>query len=390
MTAAHTFTRRIFRDFFPPPRFLEMPAVGLDISDTAVTALELVRHRDAFRVGRFGRRSLPAGAIADGYVHDKEKVIAELSALKKELRLNLVNGSLPEEKAYLYTAQLPAVSHREMRAAIEFTLEENVPLSPAETIFDYTVIHNTPASRVVAESSGGGQPKREREEPPPSPDSLEVSVTVLPRAVVHTYTEIFHGAGLIPLSFELGAQAICRAVISRGDRGTYLIVQRGAKKTGLFIVRNEAVYFTATVAENSVSEEKAPRIFTGLDSHGRGESGGKEITREAAPPSPPSLYSGASSAGLSAEIGRVITYWQTHAGGGGESASPIGKIVLCGAGATAPQLRESLSRELALPIEFAHVWRNAFSYDSYIPQILFEESFDYAAAVGLALPKGHW
>ncbi len=328
MPVATQLKDRIFHQFFPPPKFLEMPAVGLDISDTAVTALELVRQRGAFAVGRFGRRLLPAGAIVDGYVYDKEGVVAELRTLKEELRLSFVNGSLPEEKAYLYTTRMPPVSPKEMRGVIEFTLEENVPLSPAEAIFDYTVIPSASSS---------------------SPDSREVSVTAFPRAVVHTYAELFQAAGLILLSLELGAQAVCRAVISHGDRGTYLVVHRGAEKTGLFIVRDETVHFTAIVA--------------------MGTSG----TREA----------------LRAEVGRIITYWQTHAGGSGESVAGIGKIVLCGAGATSPGLRESLARALSLPVEDANVWRNAFSFDAYIPPILFEESLLYAAAVGLALPKGN-
>ena len=370
MPVAAQFTNRFFRDFFPPPRFLEMPAVGLDISDTAITALELVRQRNTFTVGRFGRRPLPTGAITDGYVHDKEGVVAELRALKKELRLNFVNGSLPEEKAYLYTVKMPAVSRKEMRAAIEFTLEENVPLSPAETIFDYTVIQNAL---------------------PSSADSEEVSVTALPRAVAHTYTELFHDAGLIPLSFELRAHAICRAVISRGDRGTYLIVQKETEKIGLFVIRDEAVHFTATVATGDTTrEDELPRSFAASDSRVRiGEDEKRNARRVNVPQVSLSLSPTVSLAWLHAEIGKVISYWQTHADSSRESAAGIGKIILCGTGATVPGFRESLSRELALPVLIANVWRNAFSFDAYIPPILFEESFEYAAAAGLALPKGH-
>jgi len=40
-------------------------------------------------------------------------------------------------------------------------------------------------------------------------------------------------------------------------------------------------------------------------------------------------------------------------------------------------------------VEVGNVWRNTFSFEEYIPPILFDESLDYAAAVGLALPKGH-
>lgn len=368
MLVAAPFTHRVFRDFFPPPQFLEMPAVGLDISDRAVTALELIRRRDAFAVGRFGRRPLPAGAIVDGYVHDKEQVIAVLRALARELRLSFVNASLPEEKAYLYITKLPLVSHKEMRGAILFTLEENVPLSPGEAIFDYTVI---------------------RRAPPSSADSMDVSVTVLPRVVVETYRELFSAAGLVPLSFELGAQAICRAVISRGDHGVYLVLHFGEEKTGLFIVRDETVQFTATAAVGAaaITEERTSRDFLSPSRTPDGDGAKNDSIGRIDVVSP---FSSTDAMGaLRAEIGKIISYWQTHVGGSGGAGTLIEKVALCGKGATREGLRESLSRILTLPVFAANVWRNAFSFTASIPPILFDESLEYAAAVGLALPKSH-
>lgn len=366
MSVAAPFTHQVFRDFFPLPRFLEMPAFGLDISDRAVTALELIPRRDAFVVGRFSRRPLSAGAIADGYVHDKESVIAVLRALAKELRLSFVNASLPEEKAYLYRTKLPLVSQKEMRGAILFTLEDNVPLSPEEAVFDYTVIRRAP----------------------PSPgDSVDVSVTVLPRAVVETYGELFSAAGLIPLSFELGAQAICRAVISRGDRDTYLVLHFGEEKTGLFIVQDETVQFTATAAVGAAAITEEMSRDSASPPRTPGGEGVKNDSARHINGAP--SFSSADAVGvLRAEVGKVISYWQTHAGGSGEAGVLIEKVVLCGKGAAHEELRETLSRLLALPVLAAQVWRNVCSFDAYIPPILFDESLEYAAAVGLALPKG--
>jgi hypothetical protein len=341
MSVATTgFTRRFFHEFFPPPKFLEMPAVGLDVSDAAVTALELVRKRGASAVGRYGRRPLPRGAVADGYVHDKERVVAELRALKKDLRLSFVNASLPEEKAYLYTSALPPVSAKEIRGAIELTLEENVPLSPGEALFDYRVLENKIAS----------------------PNAVsEIAVTVLPRAVVRTYTELFSAAELVPLSFELRAQAVCRAVILHGDRGAYLVLALEAGKAGIFIVRDEAVRFTATVALREAS------------------SSGASEERGAIRPN--------FAAEIRAEVLKHIAYWQTHADSSREAGDSITSIVLCGREEDSALVAEELSHSLAVPVETANIWRNGFSFDEYIPPILSEESFEYAAAVGLALPK---
>ena len=207
--------QRLFHQFFPPPEFLEMPAVGLDISDTGVTALELVRHKGAFAVGRFGRRALPRGSISGGYIQDHDAVVGELRALKESLKLDFVNASISEEKAYLFKVEIPVVSPKEVRGVLEFKLEENVPIPVSDAVFDYTVI-----------------PVRGHE----AKKHMDVAVTVLPQKVVETYSQLLSDVGLIPLSFEIEAQAICRAVVSRGNVGTYLLVNLGEEKTGLFMI----------------------------------------------------------------------------------------------------------------------------------------------------------
>src|SRR3989344_4796727 len=90
------FTKRLFHEYFPPPRFLEMPAVGLNISDDAVLVVELVRYKNAYAVGRYGRRPLPRESILGGYVNDKDAVVGELRKLKSDLGLDFVNASLSE------------------------------------------------------------------------------------------------------------------------------------------------------------------------------------------------------------------------------------------------------------------------------------------------------
>lgn len=368
--ASPKFSHRIFRDFFPPPRFLEMPAVGLDISDRAVSFIELKRRPGGFGVGQFGRRELPRGAIAAGYVNDKDAVARILRELREQFRLDFVNASLSEEKAYLYKTRIPYVSPREMRGAIEFTLEENVPIPPAEAVFDYTVIQDG------AEPSGNG---------------IVVSVTVLPRAVASAYTELLFTAGITPLSFEIEAQAMCRAVIAQGDRGTYLVANLEDEKTGLFIISGEAVHFTATVAIGAAAISGAPlKPSTAPLSATKRGAAYTEKPPVAFPEDAVSLPSLARPvAALRAEISKLTAYWQTHAGGAGEREAAFQKMLLCGGAAALPGFDEYLSRALGMTVETANVWRNAFSFDEYIPPIPFADSLDYAAAVGLALPRDH-
>lgn len=368
MLASPPFIHRLFHQFFPPPRFLEMPAVGLDISDNAVSALELVRSKHAFAVGRFGRRILPKGSISGGYVNDKDAVVWEIRRLKDALKLDFVNASLSEEKAYLFKTEIPRVPRKEIRGVLEFKLEENVPIPVREAIFDYTLI--APAGQ---ERDG----------------HVSAGVTVLPQKVVDTYIELLDTAGLTPLSFEIEAQAISRAVVAKGDRGTYLIVNFGEYKTGLFIVSEEVVHFTSTVGIGGahITEALAKHLSVSAQEAGR-------IKRDHA------TFRDKKNVGLflslmnvisvlKDEINKLAVYWRTHNSSTGAADGTIGKVVLCGRDAGLTGFSEYLSLVFELPVEVGSVWRNVCSLEEYIPPLSFDESLDYAAAVGLALPKGH-
>lgn len=357
----------LFRQFFPPPKFLEMPAVGLDISDAAVSAIELVRRKHSLAVERFGRRPLPRGSISGGYVHDRDAVVEELRKLKDALKLDFVNASLSEESAYLFKTKIPRVSQKEIRGVLEFKLEENVPIAANDTIFDYSLI---------AQAGHTGT------------DHLDVGVTALPKKVVEVYTELLDAAGFVPLSFEIEAQAISRAVIPKGDRDTYLIVNVGESKTGLFIVSDEVVRFTSTVGVGgahiteaianylSVSTSEAVRI-----KHEHSAFKEKQNAH---------LFLALTKviSALKDEMSKLFVYWSTHKDPADELGKKITRIVLCGRDAGITGLADYLSLSFESPLEVGNVWRNVLSFEDYIPPFNFDESLDYAAAIGLALPKG--
>ena len=54
------------------------------------------------------------------------------------------------------------------------------------------------------------------------------------------YLELFQGTGLTPLSFEIEADAIGRAVIPAGDKGTYMVMDFGKNRSGIYIVSEGA------------------------------------------------------------------------------------------------------------------------------------------------------
>jgi type IV pilus assembly protein PilM len=357
--------RSKFYKFFPPPQFLQMTAVGLDISDASMRFVELVETRSGFVIGRFGDRAIPNGVIESGEVKKPADLRAVFADVKKQYNLEYVSVSLPEERAYLFELKLPLMKYADVRGAIELSLEEHVPLHAEEVLFDYEILKEKDAS-------------------------LHVAVSAVPRTLVDGYLEAFSGSGITPIAFEIETQSVARAVVPQGDMGSYMIVDFGNLRTGVSIVSEGAVQFTLTLSVGGVllteiiaKNMNIPYADAEKIKRERGILGNEEhIEHEAV-----SAALMAPLVTLRDEIAKDLTYWQTHDDEYGKKRPAIQKVYLCGGDSNLVGFVEYLSSGLPVPVELANVFMNANTLSNYVPSINFDESLRYATAIGLALRR---
>jgi type IV pilus assembly protein PilM len=351
---------RLYNRFFPPPDYLSMSSMGLDVSDQSIKYAELKRKGSHIKLGRFGERRIPAGIIESGKIKDINKLVDILKELKRELSIDFVRVSLPEEQVYLFKLSIPKMDPKEVKSTIEFSLEEHIPISAAEAVFDYDLITE-------------------------SDTNYAIQVSALPRQVAESYLSIFNDSGLTPLSLELEAQAIVRATLREGDTGTYMIVDFGNARTGIAVVSSGAVFFTSTVdiggatltgmieREFKIKHQEAEDMkqAQGL----RRNSENRELFSV--------LLNGVSI--LRDEINKHYVYWHTHKDEAGEARPPIEKIILCGGDANLIGLLDYLSASMKVKVELADAWSNIPSYENELPPIPLSNSMSYITAIGLAL-----
>lgn len=366
-TVLMTFSERILTSF-PLPLYVSMPAVGIDISDRSVKLIELVPTRHGLRVGRFATRGIPEGIVVGGTIAKRAELVTLLAGLREEYGLTFVRASLPEEPGYIFTTTVPSVGPDEVRSLLAFKLEEYVPLAPAEAVIDFDVIAGATAT---------GQET--------------VAVSVYPQDIAQEYADLLHDAGLKPISLEIEAQAIARAVVPQGFVGGCLVVDVGAVRSGITVVGGGAVRFTTTVAVGgdlvTVAIKKALPNATDADilsiknDQGlayRDDSSIKAAFEELA-------------TNLKNQIERYYLYWQTRKDAKDTKLPehPIETIFLSGGYANVAGLPEYLSRQLRVPTKRADVWKNVCSIDDAIPPISYEDSLSYASSIGLALHKSN-
>lgn len=352
--------KNLYNRLFSIPRFLMAPSFGLDISDKSLKFVELIPGKNGIRLGRYGERQIPAGIIESGKIKDPKQLEKVLLSLRKEEGIRFVRVSLPEEQVYLFQLQLEKEGLKNVREGIELALEEHVPIPAQDSIFDYEFV-------------------REDDK------KIELQVAAIPKNVIENYLLVFKDSLISVQSFELEAQAIARAVIKKGDLDTYMIVDFGQTRTGIFIVSHGVVVFTSTlnlggqmlndmIKKNfNVTLEEAEKMKEQYGLQRNLEN--KEIFAV--------LLNGVSV--LRDEILKNSLYWQTHKDEEGRDRPPIKKIILSGGDANLTGLSEYFSTSTRNKVELGNVWTNIMDTDKYMPEIAFNRSLTFSAALGLAL-----
>jgi Tfp pilus assembly PilM family ATPase len=315
--------KKIFQAF-PAPKFLDIPYAGIMISDSYVRCVSFVKKKGIHHLDKYTERPIKPGSVVDGQINNTEELVSILSEIKKDLNLKFVKISLPEEKAYLFTAKIPAVGEDEIKSAIESKMEENVPVSPSELTFDYKLFER------------------------PEKDLIDVVVSALPIKIIDSYVDIATRSNLSLISLEIESQAVTRAIVPANNNNTSLIINFSKDKFGLYVSTSRVVRFTSTIQT-------------------RGESSN-------------------SPAFLMQEVKRLYTYWHTLKENVGKPERQISQIYICGEGAD-DSLVSFVGTHSKTPTELANVWLNAFDINKNVPEIPFNDSLKYAGAIGLAIPS---
>ncbi len=342
--------KKTFFDFFPTPKFITMPSVGLSLVDENIFFVNLTRSKGGKLILKnYSEGQIPGTTIQNGDIKNPKELVEALNNFREKNNISFIKASLPDEKAFLFRTTIPKMSLPEIREALQFKIEENVPLMANEAIFDFQVL-----------------PWED-----PEAKEIQVVVSVISEEVVFNYLNIFKESGLKPLLFEIESQSIARAVIEKTDMRPYIIINAGKKKVGIYIVDRGLVQFTSNL---NLSDD----FFSSL-TFSHKEENVRYKDEQAI------VYARSADAEriLKDEVDKLLAYWSSF---NPTSKAKIEKIILCGEGALHPNIKNYFKTYFSFPVELANVWINAFSLDNTVPDMTFEESFKYVSAIGLALP----
>ena len=358
----------VLSNILPPPIFLTMPCVGVDISDTSLKYVSFhtaTRSSTQRKIKQWGDISIPNGIVQRGQVMDVQKLVSVLKEFKAATKAEFIRVSLPEEKAYLFETTIkPNTPLKEIRGLLEFRLEENVPIPSKDVYFDYLLLSDESDKK-----------------------SVEVAVAAYPKETIQKYYDACVEADLKPVSFEVEAQAVARAVVPEDVKGATMLVDFGKTRTGIGIVYKNVLLYTSTIDIGGDALSQALRKVLGSDvaeeeltnlKNTQGLVRGKDSAEVH-----DTLISTISV--IKDELATRMQYW--HLRNGSSAERRISSVLLSGGSSNLKGLPAYLTESLNVPCVQANVWENTFSLETTVPPISLRKSFGYATAVGLALKQ---
>lgn len=309
--------------YFPPPQFLMPRHVGISFSNSSIKAVSL-RGSSVHPEIKSMVLPLEKGLISDGKILNDKEVTKKISEIRNFFKTeDFVFFAVPDELVYLFKNSASVVNKGDISENIAFSIEENVPLTLSEALFDFKPI-------TVAVGQSGYE--------------VGSVVTVSARKEIEKFTEVIKAGGFDVLGSLHESQAIANAVMPESFVGSACVVHARGDRLGIYLVKDQTVLF-ATLRN---------------------------------------VYEGSYESNFLDEYDKFLEYSSRYEK---EEKAPIKTVFVCGEFESARKTVEVISnKDLSKrEVKLANVWSNVLNAEKTPPKISYEDSLNFAGPIGVAL-----
>lgn len=358
---------QLWKSFRPFPA-----AFGLDISDRSLKFAHLERREEGYRVHTFGERIFDKGIVERGKILLPDKLGEELRAIIKEHSPGAslppyAVVALPEEEVFLRVIQVPVMSAQELREAVRWETEANIPLSIDDVYYDYQILGQGDLAQKM--------------------NHLDILVAAVSKEIVDGYLKALEEGGVTPLVIEPESASIVRSLVPQKNwvdpvllvdigvvRTRFVVHAAGAVRFTSFLTISVDTFLHALIKSLGVDDQEAQRILFSIGINRAARNG--EIFEALVP-----LITD-----LKEQMEKYMDFYLTHEHHEHRERHGFSQVLLAGGGALIPGLADYLVGDLKVPVSVGNPWTNILSQPlQEIPEIPYREAVRYAAVLGLAL-----
>lgn len=206
-------------------------AFGIQIEDNVVRLVKVNQKGGEIQIEGYAKRQLADDVVSKGLVK-KHQVLAETiiramhDAVPQHVREKRVIVSVPEHKSFVKIIDLPLMEDEEIKEAIKWEAEDNIPLPIEKVYFDWKVLERFPATK-----------------------KMKVLLVAASRNVIDSRMEVFDQCGLIPVGFEPDSFALnrCLKPLRSNTPKEEVVVCISESNSVIFVRKGEDIMFSSSV-----------------------------------------------------------------------------------------------------------------------------------------------
>lgn len=354
-------------------------AFGLDMGDHSFKLVQCKRARgktEQYALTAWNATAIPPGVMDDGEIVNPDAA-AKLIAMTVCNAHGCLNGkaviaSLPESKTFVKVITVAAgLNEEQVRQAVVKEIEDNVPLPADDLYFDWQYAAERESEPLAADNGNAADQQNER----------QVIYGAVSKKIADSYTDVLERAGLVPISLDIEATAIARALIAKDDLATSAIglLDIGAERSSLVISEHGCVQISLSIpiSGNEITEKISEGLAVtpddaellkkecGLDATRCGDNMWNILL--------PLIDD------MTEKIRNALRFYKV----GLPEGQKIDHILLCGGGARFKEIDTVLSRRLAIKVRRGNPFVNlAQSIPAKFPV---DDALSYTVAIGLGM-----
>ncbi len=219
---------------------------GLDIGTTSIKALSLKKGGNSFAIESMGLGPAPQKGIMSESPDDLHKFAEVVKQIitSANIKQKEVNVALPESQVYTKIIEMPALSEKELAAALKYEMEQYIPLPLDQVKTDWQVL-----------SPSTAQNKTSR-----------ILLVAASLALIKKYEAVLDELGLVPATIETEMLSVHRSIFPLvNTQSSNMIVHMGAATTNIAVVENGELIMVFTVDKGGIAITRAISLDLGID-----------------------------------------------------------------------------------------------------------------------------
>jgi type IV pilus assembly protein PilM len=333
--------------------------VALDIGSSSIKMVEAAVEKSGYRVINVGILPLPATAIQNNMVADKDVVVRTIQSLVQNhgVKATQVISAVPGRVAIIKKIQLPVQGEEELEANVEFQASQVIPDTLENVNLDYQALDYLEVG-----------------------NKMDVLLVAVKKDIINSYSQVIKDAGLTPTIIDVdyfAMENMYEINYEPEPNGLVGLIHVGARYTSINVLKNGVSAFTGDlpVGGEAFTEALVHALQLSYDQAETlkvtGQSEGKKSADVTTLLKPTADY-------LVAEISRTLSLYRAVADEEG-----IHKVYLSGGSAKVPGLSRILAERLGVEVELSEPFRG-FNVSKNIDRDYLADSAP-ALAVGAGL-----